>query len=119
MSPPARDGRGRPDASREPRNAKTTALPSGSSPTLIGNRTPRKSEKTPNQEHTAEAASRVFGSGESPKTTGRRHGPWPAGSKNGIGRRARSLGKASFVPAKSIRLCASIVIHAAAALVQA
>src|SRR6266700_2740343 len=98
---PGREGSVNFDASSEPRSASTTALPFGKSPTVTGNRTPRKSEKMPNHEVTMEAAFSASNPGRSEKTTGKFQECWLAESKNGTGSKARSLGRGNRVPFKS------------------
>src|SRR5262249_38346826 len=115
---PDLEGSDRPAASWELRKVKTTAFPSGSSPTFTEKRTPRTSENTPNHEATMDAAFSVLLSGRSANTTGSIQGRCPAGSKNGSGNRAKSFASGSFVPARLRTLVGSIVIQGAPALEQ-
>ena len=105
-------------ASSEPRSAKTIALPLGKSLTVTGNRTPRKSEKMPNQDDTMDAAFSTLKPGWSENTTGRVQERWPAESKNGTGNNAKSLGRDNRVPLRASSLIGLMVTHGARALLQ-
>src|SRR5438093_12998594 len=88
ISGPGRGGSDKVAASAELRSAMTTAFPPGSSPTVTGNRTPRKSEKMPNHEATTDPASRASMSGRPEKTTGALQECGAAQAKNGTGTKA-------------------------------
>src|SRR5439155_25892297 len=119
ISGPGCDGSDRVRESSDSPSTNTTALPCGSSPTVTGNRTPRTSEYTPNQEATAHPACNDVKSGGLEKTTGRLQDRWLAGSKKGTGSSERSFLRGNLVPLRLSLLLGFIVIHGVLAWPQA
>src|SRR5690348_6578561 len=119
ITAPGRGGSDKLAASSELRSAKTMAFPVGNSPTVTGNRTPRKSEKTPNHDATTDAASKASMPGRPEKTTGKLQECCPAESKNGTGSKARSFANAKRVPLRLSTLLGLMVIQGAALCGQA